>query len=78
MAIAEEAQRVAAREYELDGSALVALETAAEQMARACSESNLGYQANVATSAVYGTQAGNGQRLAMARRGDTGPPHSMD
>ena len=53
MEIAEKAQLVAAREDELDGAALVALDVAAEQMAWLWFKSNFGYQANVPTSAVY-------------------------
>lgn len=47
MAIAEEANELAAEESELDDSALSALESAAEETARSWSKSNLGYQANV-------------------------------
>lgn len=47
IAIAEEARALAGREVELDAAALVALETAAEQVDRSWSKSSLGYQANV-------------------------------
>ncbi len=47
IAIAEEARELAERERELDDSSLEALEAAAEEVGRAWSKSNLGYQANV-------------------------------
>jgi len=47
IAIAEEARVLAARENELDGTLLDALDDAANAVAKSWSKSNLGYQANV-------------------------------
>src|SRR5665213_1859934 len=47
IALAEEAHQLAERRCELDEAPLKSLEEAAEQVGRAWSQSNLGYQANV-------------------------------